>query len=135
MSDLFGIEGAKLLERVQIPSLYSARIQSLQRLIDDLEVEIDTFARLVRGRLVADPGYRAVQQLPGVGPTLAAVFVAEIGDITRFARPAQLTSWAGLTPRHHESDTTVRHGSITKQGSRLVRWAAVEAAQHARRDE
>ena len=29
----------------------------------------------------------------------------------------------------------MRRGSITKQGSRLVRWAAVEAAQHARRDE
>ena len=60
---------------------------------------------------------------------LAAVFVAEIGDITRFARPEQLASWAGLTPRHHESDTTVHRGRITKQGSRLVRWAAVEAVQ------
>ena len=35
----------------------------------------------------------------------------------------------GLTPKHHESDTTVIKGRITKQGSRLVRWAAVEAAQ------
>ncbi len=60
---------------------------------------------------------------------LAAVFVAEIGDITRFPGPAQLASWAGLTPRHHESDTTVHRGRITKQGSRLVRWAAVEAVQ------
>jgi transposase len=40
-----------------------------------------------------------------------------------------LTSWAGLTPKHHESDTTVHRGRITKQGSRLVRWAAVEAVQ------
>ena len=63
---------------------------------------------------------------------LAAVFVAEIGDITRFARPAQLGCWAGLTPRHRESDTTVHRGRITKQGSRLVRWAAVEAVQHTR---
>ena len=64
-----------------------------------------------------------------VGPILAAVFVAEIGDITRFRRPAQLACWAGLTPNHHESDTTVHRGRITKQGSRLVRWAAVEAVQ------
>ncbi|WP_222131305.1 transposase [Pseudonocardia sp. C8] len=60
---------------------------------------------------------------------LAAVFVAEIGDITRFPGPAQLASWAGLTPKHRESDTTVHRGRITKQGSRLVRWAAVEAVQ------
>jgi transposase len=42
-----------------------------------------------------------------------------------------LTSWAGLTPRHHESDTHVHRGRITKQGSRLVRWAAVESVQRA----
>ena len=40
-----------------------------------------------------------------------------------------MASWAGLTPKHHESDTTVHRGRITKQGSRLVRWAAVEAVQ------
>jgi transposase len=57
------------------------------------------------------------------------VFVADIGDITRFGRPAELASWAGLTPTHRESDTTVHRGRITKQGSRLVRWAAVEAVQ------
>src|SRR6478752_7171552 len=39
-------------------------------------------------------------------------------------------SWTGLTPRHRESDTTARRGSITKQGFRLVRWAAIEAVQH-----
>jgi hypothetical protein len=35
-----------------------------------------------------------------------------------------------LTPTHGESDTVVRRGHITKQGSKLVRWAAVEAIQH-----
>jgi transposase len=90
---------------------------------------VELFANLVAGRLREHPGYAAVQQIPGIGPVLAAVFVAEIGEITRFARPAQLASWAGLTPKHHESDTTVHRGRITKQGSRLVRWAAVEAVQ------
>jgi len=85
--------------------------------------------QLVAGRLRADPGYLAIQAIPGVGPVLAAVFVAEIGDIGRFRRAEQLASWAGLTPQHHESDTTVHRGPITKQGSRLVRWAAVEAVQ------
>ncbi|MFC9360835.1 transposase [Rhodococcus sp. NPDC057014] len=47
----------------------------------------------------------------------------------RFADPAHLCSWAGLTPKHRESDTTVHRGHITKQGSKLVRWAAVEAVQ------
>ena len=32
-----------------------------------------------------------------------------------------------MAPRHRESDTKVHRGPITKQGSELVRWAAVEA--------
>jgi transposase len=59
----------------------------------------------------------------------AAVLVAEIGDIHRYAGAPQQSSWSGLTPRHRESDTTVRRGPITNQGPRLVRWAAVEATQ------
>jgi transposase len=55
------------------------------------------------------------------------VFVAEIGDVSRFASAGQLCSWAGLTPRHRESDARVQRGPITKQGSPLVRWAAIEA--------
>jgi transposase len=129
MSDLFGLEGNRLLHRVALPAPYAARVQSLRRLIDDVEDEIDLFTRLTRGRLVADPGYLALQQLPGIGPILAAVFVAEIGDVTRFAKAPQLACWAGLTPKHHESDTHVHRGPITKQGSRLVRWAAVESVK------
>ena len=41
---------------------------------------------------------------------MAAILVAEIGDVTRFRSAAALCSWAGLTPKHHESDTTVRRG-------------------------
>ena len=62
---------------------------------------------------------------------LGSVLVAEIGQVDRFGGPARLASWGGLTPKHHESDTTVHRGPITKQGSRLVRWAAVEAVQRA----
>ena len=57
------------------------------------------------------------------------MLVAEIGDITRFPRPEKLCCPAGLTPRHRESDHVVYQGHITEQGSRMVRWAAVEAVQ------
>lgn len=102
---------------------------SLLDLIDAYDGEVDRFSSVVRARLAADRGYRAIQAIPGVGPTLAAVFVAEIGEVTRFPRPEKLCCWAGLTPRHRESDNVVHQGHITKQGSRMVRWAAVEAVQ------
>ena len=129
MADLFGVGGTVLLDGLDLAAPYAARIGSLRRVMDELDFEIDHFAGMVRGRLATDPGYVAVQQIPGSGPTLAAVLVAEIGDITRFTRPEQLTCWAGLTPTHHESDAHVHRGRITKQGSRLVRWAVVESVQ------
>ncbi len=129
MSDLFGPSGQQLLATARLSVESRSRVESLARIITALDFEIDLYARLVAGRLRTDPGYHAIQAVPGIGPLLGAVFVAEIGDISRFTRPAQLASWAGLTPKHHESDTTVHRGRITKQGSRLVRWAAVEAVQ------
>jgi transposase len=129
MSDLFGIGGQQLLAEARLCSESRARVDSAMRVITALDFEIELFTKLVAGRLRTDPGYQAIQVIPGVGPVLAAVFVAEIGDIARFAKAQQLASWAGLTPKHHESDTTVHRGRITKQGSRLVRWAAVEAVQ------
>jgi len=127
MSDLFGRAGQVLLDRCPLGEAYAIRVESLRHLIEVHDREIAMIEGHVNRRLVGHPGYRAVQAIPGVGPVLGAVFVAEIGDVSRFSRPDQLACWAGVTPRHRESDTTVRRGSITKQGSKLVRWAAIEA--------
>ena len=127
--DLFGKQGMKLLADTRLGTCYRMRVDSLLELIDAFDGEVAWLSDAIAARLRHHPGYHAIQAIPGVGPTFAAVFVVEIGDIGRFARPAQLCSWAGLTPRHHESDDTVIRGHVTKQGSRLVRWAAVEAVQ------
>jgi transposase len=129
MADLFGAGGQALLGRVVLAPAFRARVNSARRVIEALDFEIELFTNLVGSRLRGHGGYTAIQAMSGVGPILAAVFVAEIGDVHRFRRAAQLASWAGLTPKHHESDTTVHRGRITKQGCRLVRWAAVEAIQ------
>ena len=75
-----------------------------------------------------DRGYAAIRRLPGIGPVLGAVIAAEIGDITRFRTPGPLCSWAGLTPRHYECTRVIR-GHVSEQGSRMLRWAFVEAIQ------
>jgi Transposase IS116/IS110/IS902 family len=47
--------------------------------------------------------------------------VAEIGDVYRFPSPQTLCSWAGLTPKHKESDVKVARGNITKMACGLPR--------------
>jgi transposase len=101
-------------------SVYVQRIRSLLELIDILDSHEARLAAMIAKRLGAHHGYQAIQQVPGLGPTLAALFVAEVGDAHRFTDHAHLCSWAGLTPRHRESDTVVHRGQITKQGSKMI---------------
>jgi transposase len=131
VSDLFGRAGTAAMADLDLAPAYRTRVDSLQELIAAFDTHVEAFDTRIAQALADHAGHRAVQAIPGVGPVLGAVFVAEVGDVARFASARHLCSWVGLTPRHRESDTTVHRGHITKQGSRLLRWAAIEAAQHA----
>lgn len=72
--------------------------------------------------------------IPGVGFITAVVVVTEVWDITRFASPDRLRSWAGLTRSEHSSAEHTRRGHISKQGSRWLRWVLVEAAARPQTD-
>ena len=127
VTDMFGPAGQRLLDELELADAYLVRVESLRDLIEIYDREVATLECRIHELLRDDRGYQAIQQLAGVGRTIAAIFVTEIGDISRFRSPEALCSWAGLTPRHRESDTKVVRGKITKQGSKLVRWAALEA--------
>ena len=128
-TDLFGAWGTTWLDGLQLPQPYAGKVCSLRQLIGELDAEVTMLTEVTADLLAGYRGYQVIQQLPGIGPVLAAVIVAEIGDVTRFRSAGQLASWAGLTPRHRESDVKVIRGHVTKQGSRLLRWALVEAVQ------
>lgn len=64
----------------------------------------------------------------GIDTLSALVLALEIGDFTRFARPAQLSSWLGLVPSLEQSGASRRQGAITKTGSSYARRLLVEAA-------
>jgi len=128
-TDIFGTWGNTWLDGLDLPQPYAGKVASLRQLNTELTGEITLLEQVIGDLLAGHEGYAAIQQLPGIGPVLGAVIVAEIGDIRRFRRPEQLCSWAGLTPRHRESDTKISRGHVTKQGSRILRWAVSEAIQ------
>ncbi|MDA3869121.1 MAG: IS110 family transposase [Gammaproteobacteria bacterium] len=74
------------------------------------------------------PVAKALQTLRGVSLIVASTTVAELGDLTRFARPVELMSYLGLVPSEHSSGETTKRGSITKTGNGHVRRVLVEAA-------
>lgn len=96
---------------------------SLADLEQQIEAEMDSF-RVIRELL---------QTIPGVGKTLAEVFIAETGaDMSRFPTPEQLCSWAGMCPGNNES--AGRHGSTkTRKADMWLRGALGLAAASAAR--
>jgi transposase len=133
-TDIFGTAGSAWLDQLRLPQPYAGKVTSLRHLAGELTTEITMLSQVTVALLAGDRGYQVIQQLPGIGPVHAAVIIAEIGDVTRFTSAAQLCSWAGLTPRHRESDAKVTRGHITKQGSPILRWALIEAVQRIPRD-
>jgi transposase len=123
---MFCAAGNHQLNEMMLGDAYMIRVESLRDLIEVYDREVGMLENTIRERLRGDRGYRAIQVINGIGPTMAAILVAEIGDVTRFRSAAALCSWAELTPKHRESDVSVHRGELTKQGSRLVRWAVIE---------
>jgi transposase len=127
MGDMFGPGGQKLLDEMDFPGPYGLRVESLRDLLEIYDREVAMVERHIGRWLKDDPGYKTIQGLYGIGPVTAAILVAEIGDVHRFPTARHLCSWAGMTPKLHESDTTSKSGRISKQGSTIVRWAVVES--------
>jgi transposase len=127
LDDMFGPGGQRLLDAIPFDRAYVLRVGSLRGLVDIFDKEVALFEREVHKALKGNKDYRAVQAVDGVGRTMAAIFVAEIGDVSRFSSPDKLCCWAGLNPRNDESDTKLYRYGISKQSAKLVRWAAIEA--------
>jgi transposase len=94
-SDPSGVGGRQRLRRLDLPEADAQRIRGCLALTDHIDALVDQLEDATRKRLDEHAGFKAIQQIPGVGPILAAVFVAEIGDVARFAGPGRLCCWAG----------------------------------------
>ena len=106
-------------------------LRRLERLFREIHAEAQAVDAELKQRAAADPIACALTGLTGVGPVLAMTLRAEIGDIARFRRGAELACYAGVVPRVERSADRVYHGRITRAGSPWIRWALVEAASHA----
>ena len=132
-SDMFGPAGLRFLEALELPEGSRRRLDSTLGLIADFTREIDLTTREIDARAKSDPYVDVLCQIRGVGRYIAMLVIAEVGDVARFQTARQLCSWAGMTPTVRSSDMRTRLGHISHQGSPALRWALVEAAQHAAR--
>lgn len=74
------------------------------------------------------PVVEAFQAMRGVAFLTAVTFVAEVGDVRRFATSDRLMAYLGLVPQERATGSTVRRGAITKAGNLRARRVLVEGA-------
>ena len=94
-SDIFGAGGSMWLDGLVLPQPYAGKMASLRTLAGQLTAEITVLEAVIADLLAHHDGYHAIRALPGIGPVLGAVIVAEVGDITRFATPGGCAAGPG----------------------------------------
>jgi transposase len=117
------------LESFQLAPWASRRRHDLLELLDRLNPTIAELSQAVEQEVEKFPEAQRLATHPGVGPLTALAFVLIIGEAERFQCGKQVASYLGLVPLEDSSGGRRRLGHITKQGSSILRFLLVEAAQ------
>jgi len=125
---LWSNKGRTWLSDITVPSHYARSITVYCTLIDDFTQEIHELETQIHTLVEDLPQLKLLCTIPGVGYITALTILAEIGDISRFPSAKKLQSYAGLVPSTYASGGVTRHGRLTKQGSKYLRFAMIEVA-------
>lgn len=98
---------------------------SVEAVLTTLDTEIDNIKKRIRDHIDNHPDLRRqhdlLQSIPGIGETTSAQLLTYLGD-TRFRDARAVGAFAGLTPRRHESGSSVRgHSRLSKMGDSRLR--------------
>src|SRR5213083_2385178 len=121
--------GREQLESFRLAPWASRRRRDLLELLDRLNPTIAELSQAIQQEVEKCPEARRLMTHPGVGPLTALAFVLIIGEADRFQCGKQVASYLGLVPLEDSSGNRRRLGHITKQGSSMLRFLLVEAAQ------
>ena len=121
--------GRRQLESFRLAPWASRRRRDLLELLDRLNPTIAELSQAIEQEAEKCPEAQRLMTHPGVGPLTALAFVLIIGKAERFQCGKQIASYLGLVPLEKSSGNRRRLGHITKQGSSMVRFLLVEAAQ------
>jgi len=123
--------GLKALAKDSIGSTSPARALELQQTIRQI-IFLSNEIGLIEAEIktLVNTSGTTLMTIPGIGYTLAAIIIAEVGDVTRFATSAKLQAFAGLDPTKYQSGQfTGQRDVMVKRGSTYLRWGLLQAAR------
>ena len=123
---------ARLLQLVLPPPLAQQRQSQLQ-LLEELQQKIAVVEKWLEQAAGDDKSVQRLRTQHGIGVLTGLCLVHTLATVTRFANPRKVTAYVGFDPVEDSTGERYRMGSISKQGSRMLRMLLVEAGQVARR--
>jgi transposase len=124
-------EQARLFMMQKALLVEGSRGRAIRLCLDELdyqEATIKEWEQVIERLSQTLPEVRLIEKtMPGFGPQLAPVVVAESGDLTRFASAKAYGCFTGLTPADKSTGGKVIHGAMTREGSSYLRWALTQA--------
>jgi transposase len=119
------------LAEMELPALDRLEMNLLVVQWELLDEQLEVVEAKIAERAAADDRVKLLESVPGLGHYSAVAIASRIGNIDRFRRPDSLANFFGLTPGCRNSgEATQRLGSITKRGSRIVRYLLGQAVVH-----
>jgi transposase len=128
---LLTASGRRWVSAIRLHPGARAQVDAMLAVMVSLAEQIDVIDCELRRMAKTDERLKALCEIFGIGPILSATILAELGDAKRFRRARQVIRAAGLDPVVRDSADSQRRGQLAKQGAPCLRWALVEAAQHA----
>lgn len=123
------------LAKMDFRPVYQGEIKSCLAICDYFKIQIKKYDEEVERKATMDEDCKLLMTIPGISFFAALLITSELGDWRRFPSSRKLASYAGLVPSTYSSGGRTRHGSITKQGSKNLRFILLQAITHlARRD-
>jgi transposase len=106
------------------------------RLLEVSEAESESLARRIAELYKKLHPSDNLSTIPGVGPHTAPIFLASVGDPTRFRNQAAFANWEGVVPGARQSSNVEAKGlRMTKAGPSILRMALYQAGEIGRRND
>jgi transposase len=131
-SVLVHLDNESIEEMFDCPALVSTALHQMETIrflgkqIKAIEAEVEAVVEL-------DKAYRGLLTIPGIGKILAMTIMLEVGDIRRFEKVGNFSSYCRCVKAQSTSNGKKKGDNNRKNGNRYLSWAYVEAANHNKR--
>jgi transposase len=133
-SKLMSRKGREMFLQLPMSEAMARQREEWLSLVDELNSRIKSVDSWLEQRAQQDERVLRLQTHPGTGRLTSLALVHSLEPVTRFSGGRKVAAYVGLEPMEHSSGDKQRYGSISKSGSRLLRYLLVGGVANNRQE-